>query len=242
MRVRGVLVGGVLAVGFALVTGSCSSVQQSLECPGEDCPESLQTVAEKSAQVPEVTGVDRAWRFFNIDKGDSGGVDVHASVVTRSDARAVADAISAIYQGSKIEHVDNVSVVVVPDPERAEQHDTESILGGKAGAVAEVPCAVDECAEEVAGFEDAFAAAPLAEGATLESVAWVGDDNPRTVIEVTAPDEPMDAAAFKDFESRLLDVTQDAGLPDIGDVRTLIHYQRRVEFSFQFDTTNGATG
>lgn len=153
----------------------------------------------------------------------------------------MAAAISTIYQDSGVERVDHVDVLVVPDPERARPEDTSSFSSGEVGGAAEVPCAGDECAEQLAGFEEVFADAAVADEATLESVSWsVDGDAPCTRIEVTATGDLMDPAAFRDFEGRIVAVARSAGLPDIGDVRTLIHYQRRVEFPFVFDTRETA--
>lgn len=240
MKVRGAFLGLVTVVSLAGSTSSCSLLQESLECPGDDCPDALQSVADRAADVPGVTAVDRTWRFFNSVKGHSGGVDVHASIEGERDAQAIAGKISAIYDQSEVERVDSVSVGVVPDPERAEPHEGALTLGGEVSDPADVACAADECVDEVAEFTDAFAASDLGEGATLESATWMGGSHPGTVIEVTAPDDLMDPAAFREFENEVLDIAQSAGLPDIGDVRTLISYQRRVEFSFSFDTEERA--
>ncbi len=152
----------VAAFLLALAAGGCSAVQESLECPGKDCPAELRSVADDTAGLDGVTSVDRTWRFHTLDHGHSGGVEVHASVGTRQQARALAGRIAGIYQHSRVEKVDTISVVVVPDPERAVRDDSATLLGGEASPGAEVPCARDRCGDEVAGFEDAFAADPVA--------------------------------------------------------------------------------
>lgn len=240
MLVRRAFLCTVMVASLAGAASACTALQESLECPGDDCPAALQSVADDAAGVPGVTGVDRAWRFFNFDKGHSGGVDVHASVDGESAAQEVARKVATIYEQSEVEPVDQVSVGVVPDPERAEPHEGSVTLGGDVSDLADVSCAAEECVDQVAGFSDAFAASDLGEVATLESAAWVGERYPKTVIEVTAPDELMDPAAFRELENQVLDIAQSAGLPDIGDVRTVISYQRRVEFSFSFDTDKRA--
>lgn len=235
MRVRKVLLAVTIAVSLG-TTAACSAVQESLECPGEDCPESLRAVAEQSADVPEVTAVDRAWRFYTIDRGHSGGVDVHAGVTTEREARTVAAAIATIYRDSDVEAVERVSVRVVPEPETSEPDTQESTLGTGPSESSDVPCATEGCAKQVADFEQAFADDASAGEATLGEVSWVADDyRPYTSIEVTAPDTVMDAEAFEDFRGHILDLAQDAGLGEIGQVRTVIHFQRRLEFSFDFD-------
>ncbi|GAA2148677.1 hypothetical protein GCM10009844_27360 [Nocardioides koreensis] len=232
------VVPGLAAVAaLASLAGACTAVQESLSCPGESCPAALRAVGDEARQVPRVTSVERAWRFYNVDHGASGGVDVHASVRTESEARRVAAALSTIYQDSGVEPVDRVDVVVVPEPERGRRDDTESVTSGAASSSGAVPCADDDCAAEVAAFRAAFADAPVADEATLDAVSWRADgQDPGTRIEVTATGEPMSPAAFRDFERRIVDVAQAAGLADIGDVRTLVHYRQRVEFSFTFDT------
>lgn len=226
-----------VCVAFVLlaVLGSCSALQESLSCPGESCPSELREVADRVAELPQVTSVDRTWRFANVDHGPTGGADVHASVATARDARRVAAAIADLYRASDVEVVDQVHVVVVPDPERVRADEAEATLVGDASDVAAVACADDRCAREVARFEDAFAAAAVADGATLGSVAWTNDDgDPATRIEVTAPVATWDRARLRAFESEIQQVAESAGLVDIGDVRTVVHYRRRVEFSFMF--------
>lgn len=236
-----VLAGAVSAAALALLGSGCTTLQESLSCPGESCPSELRAVGDAAARVPRVTAVDRSWRFHNLDHGESGGVDVHASVGTEREARRVATAVSAVYRDSDVEPVDHVDVLVVPDPERGRPEDASSFSSGEVGGAADVPCADDECAEQLAGFEEAFAGAAVADEATLDSVSWsVDGDAPCTRIEVTATGDLMDPEAFREFEGRIVAVARSAGLPDIGDVRTLVHYQRRVEFSFVFDTRETA--
>lgn len=232
-----------LAVVAALVplAGACAAVQESLSCPGADCPAELRAVGDEARRVPRVTSVDRAWRFSNIDRGASGGIEVHASVGTESEASRVATALSAIYRGSGVEPVDRVDVVVVPEPERGRPDDSESVTSGDVSSVGAVPCADDGCAAEVAAFEDAFADAPVAGTARLDAASWAADgDDPGTRVEVTATGDPMSPSDFEDFERRIVAVARDAGLTDIGDVRTIVHYRERVEFSFTFDTQKSA--
>ena len=225
----------VAAFLLALAAGGCSAGQESLECPGQDCPAELRSVADDTAGLDVVTSVDRTWRFYTLDHGHSGGVEVHASVGTRQQAQALAGRISGVYQHSGVEKVDTISVVVVPDPERAVRDDSATLLGGEASPGAEVPCARDRCGDEIAGFEDAFASDPLARVATLESVRWTSDGrDAETDVEVTSTAGLMAPSDLRSLENRVLDVAQDAGLPDIGDVRVLIHYQRRVDFSFAY--------
>lgn len=232
--VRGALLAAVFLAGC--LTAGCSSVQESLECPGDDCPASLQAVADGAAAVPGVTAVDRTWRFHNIDKGHSGGVDVHAEVADERAARSIATDIAALYRDSDVEAVSQISVRVVPEPEAAEPDTDEGTLGGGPTASADVPCAADGCADEVSAFEQEFADGALADGATLGAVGWVADDyRPYTSIEVTAPDAAMDATELTAFRDRVLDVARRAGLTDLGQVKTVIHYQRRMEFDFIFD-------
>ena len=236
-----VLAGAVSAATLALLGSACSTLQESLSCPGESCPSELRAVGDEAAQVRRVTAVDRSWRFHNLDHGESGGVDVHATVGSEREARRVAAAISVIYRDSDVEPVDHVDVLVVPDPERGRPEDTSSFSSGRVGGAAEVPCADDQCDGRLADFEESFAADAVADEATLDSVSWsVDGDAPCTRIEVTATRDLMDPAAFQDFEGRIVDVARSAGLPDIGDVRTLIHYQRRVEFPFVFATRETA--
>ena len=232
-----------LAVVAALVplAGACTAVQESLSCPGESCPAALRAVGDEARQVPRVTSVERAWRFSNIDHGASGGVDVHASVGTESEAHRVAAALATIYRDSGVQPVDHVDVLVVPEPERGRRDDAESVTSGEVSSVGAVSCADDECAAEVAAFRDAYADAAVAGEATLDAVSWTVDgDDPCTRIEVTATGDPMSPPAFQDFERRIVDVAQVAGLADIGDVRTLVHYRRRVEFSFTFGAQKSA--
>ncbi len=225
----------VLTVALVLLGGSCSTVQESSSCPGHRCPAALQRVGDEAARVSQVTSVDRSWRFHNIDRGASGGVDVHASVGTKHEAQQVATAIWTIYRDSAVEPVDHVDVLVVPEPERDRPGVGESVTVG--GASAAAACADDRCAAVVAGFRGSFADADVAGEATLDSVSWASDDGgPCTRIEVTATGDPMTPAAFREFESRIVDTARAAGLTDIGDVRTLVHYRARVEFSFTFDT------
>ncbi|MCW2792887.1 MAG: hypothetical protein JWO76_1985 [Nocardioides sp.] len=234
MAVRGALAVAIVVLAGLLASG-CSSIQESLECPGDDCPASLKAVLDKSAKVPGVTAVDRAWRFNNIDHGHTGGVDVHASV---SDARAAGDLaadIADIYRDSDVEAVSRISVRVVPDPEVAEPDTQEGTLGGGPTAGADVPCAAQECTDEVAAFEQAFAGDALADGAGLGKVEWVADDyRPYTSIEVTASEGPMDATELAAFRDDLLDLAKGAGLTDLGQVKTVIHYQKRLEFDFSY--------
>jgi hypothetical protein len=232
--VRGAFVVGVVLAG--LLSAGCSSVQGSLECPGPECPASLKSVADGAAEVPGVTAVDRTWRFHNIDKGHSGGVDVHAKVADEPAARAIAADIAALYRDSDVEAVSQISVRVVPDPEVAEADTQEGTLSGGPSASSDVPCAAERCTDEVAAFEQEFAGDALAGDATLGRVGWVADDyRPYTSIEVTAPDHAMDAAELTAFRDDVLDVARSAGLADLGQIKTVIHYQKRVEFDFSFD-------
>ncbi|MCW2843565.1 MAG: hypothetical protein JWN22_1481 [Nocardioides sp.] len=231
---RGALLTGVFLAG--LLTAGCSSVQESLECPGEDCPASLKAVADGAAEVPGVTSVDRAWRFHNIDKGHSGGVDVHAEVSDERAARSIATDIAALYRDSDVAAVSRISVRVVPEPEASEPDTEEGTLGGGPTASADVPCAAEGCVDEVAAFEQEFADGALAGDATLGDVGWVADDyRPYTSIEVTAPDAAMDATELAAFRDDVLDVARSAGLTDLGQVKTVIHYRKRLEFDFTFD-------
>jgi hypothetical protein len=228
---------GLLAIALVLLGSSCSTVQEASSCPGQRCPVALRRVGVEAARVSQVTSVDRAWRFRNVDRGASGGVDVHAAISREDEAKQVAAAISTIYRESGVDPVDHVDVLVVPDPERDRPEVTESVTGGAAGSLAAVACAGEGCAAEVAFFRDSFAGSAVAGEATLDSVSWAADDGgPCTRIEVTATGDPMDPAAFRDFEGRIVDTARAAGLTDIGDVRTLVHYRARVEFAFTFDT------
>lgn len=225
----------VVALGTLLGAG-CSAVQESLECPGEHCPAALKAVVVRAGEVPGVTTVDRAWRFHNIDKGHSGGVEVHAGVADERAARSLAARLAGIYRDSDVEAVSRISVRVVPDPEIAEPDTEEGTLGGGPTESADVPCAARQCADEVAGFERDFAGDPLSDGATLGKVAWVADDfSPYTSIEVTASGEAMDATELGDFRSDILHLAENSGLTDLGQIKTVIHYQKRVAFDFSFD-------
>jgi hypothetical protein len=234
MLPTGMVLGRALAVVLlALAVGGCSALQESLQCPGEDCPEELRAVADDTAALDGVTAVDRAWRFSNLDHGHSGGVDVHAAVRTREEAGSLARAIAGIYRDSGVEPVDSISVVVVPDPELARPDDAETVRGGETpGAVS---CAQDRCAARTEAFERAYADAAVADDAALESATWVSRAGaPETRIALTATADRLDQAGLRELEDRALDVAESAGLADIGDVRVLIRYQRRVEFAFTF--------
>ena len=229
-------------VAAALLATGCSALQESLECPGEHCPDALQAVADDTARLPGVTSVDRTWRFYNLDHGNSGGVDLHATVAGESDARALAEQVFPLYEESEVEPVDHLSVLVVPDPERAEPDVDRVSTGSPELDRDNVPCAADGCATEVAAFEDAFAA-DLAQEANLVSATWVGEvGHPHTTLRVTAPDETMDHDAIAAFQHRVLDVAEEAGLMKIGVVETIIRYRSRVEFSFSKNVKTGKVG
>lgn len=237
-RARGRARAAWLAAGALVLLGSgCSAVQESLECPGEHCPRALRGVADAAAAVDGVTAVDRAWRFANLDKGSGGGVDVHASVSTRAQARPIALRLRDLYAASEVETVDTVSVRVVPEPERARPADQDVLAGGRIAPGAEPPCADDRCTAAVSAFRDAFAADPVAGVARLEGARWVAAPDgwkPQTRIEVDAPGPTLDASGFHELENRILEIAKDCGLTDIGDVHAYFHYRQRVEFSFFF--------
>lgn len=230
-----------LAILAGLLAAGCSAVQESLECPGTDCPPALKAVADGSASVPQVTSVDRAWRFYNIDKGHSGGVEVHANVADEQAAQAVASRIAGIYRDSEVEAVSRISVRVIPDPEVAEPGTEEGTLVSGPSQSADVTCAAKQCADEVAGFVQDFAGDPLSAGATLGKVAWVADDyRPYTSIDITASDEALTPDDLADFRSDVLRLARASGLTELGQVKTVIHYQKRVAFDFSFDGNQDA--
>jgi hypothetical protein len=132
--------------------------------------------------------------------------------------------------------VRQISVRVVPDPETSAPDTRESTLGSGPSDSSGVACAAEGCAAEIAAFEDAFAGDALGAEAALGTVEWVDDDyRPYTSVEVTAPDDAMDAAELADFGDRILELAENAGLTDLGQVRTVIHFERRLEFDFCFE-------
>lgn len=224
-----------------LLASGCSALEESLACPGQDCPPELRAVADDAAAVDGVTEVDLAWRYYNLDHGTSGGLDVHASVSGRRAASVLAGRLADLYDASKVEPVDRLRVTVVPEPEVSRRDDQESTAGGKLSSGAQVGCEDTRCSDQLAAFETAFADASVAGEATLGDVAWTPaapDDvlsTATTSVELTSTAGLLDAAQLQSLTGSVLDVARDAGLFAVGDVSLLIHYQRRVEFSFDFE-------
>lgn len=222
------------ASGLALV--GCSQIQESLECPGDDCPAQLRDVADESGELAGVTEVVRAWRFSNLDRGHSGGVDVRATVGTERGARLLAERIAEVYLDGDLDPVDMVSVVVVPDPEQSERDTSESTRGGVPDDVEEVSCAVERCAAELAAFEDALARDPVGAEVSLAAVGWVAEaGDPHTDVELSIEREALTEEGLAEVRERVLVVAEESGLLEIGDVRTLISHDRGVQFAFDFE-------
>ena len=236
MRLHRTLAALATTASLGVVLGGCSGIQESLACPGEDCPASLQAVADGAADVDGVTAVDRTWRFSNIDKGSSGGVDVRASVTTEAEAKPLARAIADLYAASKVETVDGITVHVVPDPELSRPAEGGGATSKGFSEGTDVACAPAACADEVAAFESAFADAPLAGEATLDDAGWApGAVSPETTLELSVEGQVWDAEEVDAFRDEVFALAEKSGLFDIGNVRTVIHYDEQVDFRFTFD-------
>lgn len=228
---------GVLAIGLGslfagLILSGCASMNESLACPGEQCPAALAAVADEVARAPGVTGVERTWRRHSLSDGPSGGVDLHAAVSDDAAARSVAEGVAALYRAQDVDRVDRIEVRVVPDPEIGARRTRETVLGGGPSYAADVPCAAVRCLGALKAFRDAFADS-LGEVAVLDAATWdPGGQRPEVSVEVTVPNVVLDAAGYRDVRERLRALAVRTGLVDDGQVRAVIHFLERVEYTY----------
>lgn len=180
--------------------------------------------------------MERAWRFYNLDRGNRGGVDVHAEVATKREARSIGTQLRDLYVASAVEPVDVIVIRVVPDPERPEQAEEDLAAARGFSEGTSVSCVATRCADERATFGAAFAGDSLRDVVTLDRTSWASDDfAPETTVEVSAGSEILDSDSLSDVVDRVQDLAERVGLFDVGYVRTVVHYNRLLKYDFLFE-------